>query len=122
MKTVFFALAATSCLLLAGCGAESPRTPYEARQQVEQLGASVSQGKETLDKTADVAVTATKEGLTTLGEKVEGAMDTVAPVADAAKEGLTSLGNTLRGAAKELKEGGPPPENVTQPHVTYSPA
>lgn len=111
---------AAICLVLTACGSETPRTPYEARQKLESLGNEVTEGKQRLDRTADATVQATKDGLTAVGEgttsAVDGVVEALGPAVDLVKDGLTTLGNGLLNAAKDLKEGGPPPEGVTQPH------
>lgn len=99
---------------LSGCGDGMPRTPYEARKQVEDAAAKLNQTADTTVETAKDVIDATSEA--------------AAPGVEVAKEGLTALGDAVLGAAdkakdvhkeltKPVSEQEPPPANVTQPAV-----
>jgi hypothetical protein len=124
-RTTPLCLASAGALLaLSACSGEAPRTPYEARQQIEEIGAKVSSTKERVDVIADKTV----EGAKVVGAEASAAAgratELAAPAIAATKEGLTSLGDFVLGLGKAAgtpREPGepakvvPPPEDVTQP-------
>jgi hypothetical protein len=121
LKTLICLASAGALLGLSACSGESPRTPYEARQQIEEIGAKLSSTKERVDVIANKTVGGAKVVGAEASAAAGRAAELAAPAIDATKEGLTSLGEFVIGLGKaagtprEPAQVVAPPQDVTQP-------
>lgn len=114
-------LAVMTASILSACGMEAPRTPYEARQQLESAGQKVSQTKEQLDKTADKTVEKVEDVGDNISDMADKVVENLTPAAEMAKEGLIKVGETVMEVKHSIENPPPVPDNITQPYRSSPP-
>lgn len=102
--------------ILSACGMEAPRTPYEARQQLESAGQKVSKTKEQLDQTADKTVEKVEDVGNNISDMADKVVENLTPAAEMAKEGLMKVGSAVLEVKHSIENPPPVPDNITQPY------
>lgn len=84
MNKLTLVFSSAAVLLCSACTPQVPATPQAAKEQLQQLGQTVIEQKETVEATVDTA----KDKLEAVGSSVQAGAASV-------KNGLESVGNTV---------------------------